>query len=378
MIKKLTVKNYKSLKDITISFQPLTILAGPNASGKTNILDALSFVCDLVHGGKDPLESRGKDFRFLVWGGNTEKVCITIIGTYVIGEGVEEEFEYSVEMKHGYQRGHFSIEKEHCLVSSKQEILLERSEPNKFYLLTPEKQKQEGEINNNVSALLNAPTNNPKLTAIKLALTDCVFYDFIPWKMKQWQDIEKQYRLDAAGENIATLLHSIQRAESQLYQNILERLKAAIPRVEYIETDFTEEKPTKTYVQLREKGISQPIKSFSISEGTFRILGILLALFAPNPASLVTIEGPETNVHPQLFPNIADYLKIASKKRQIIVTTHSPHFIKHFYPENLFIVEMKNGSTRCRPVAGKRGLKEALKVLDLGELYYSGELGGMP
>ncbi|MBI4596296.1 MAG: AAA family ATPase [Candidatus Tectomicrobia bacterium] len=375
MIKKLTVKNYKSLKELTISFQPLTILAGPNASGKTNILDALSFVCDFVQG-KNPLDSRGKDFRLLAWGGYPEPVSIAIQGSFLTGEKGEGDFEYSFETKTEHDQ--VLIGTERCVLVANHEAILENDTSHGYKIFRHNELKESGTLSGQESAFKRAPSGHPELMAVKSALTDCVFYDFIPWKMKQWQDIEKQNRLEAAGENVATLLHSIQRAESPLYQNILERLKAAIPRVEAIETDLTDERPVKTYVQLREKGIPQPIKSFSISEGTFRILGMLLALFAPNPASLVAIEGPETNVHPHLFANIADYLKVASKKRQIIVTTHSPHFIKQFNPENLVIVEMKNGATRCRPVAGKRGLKEALKVLDLGELYYSGELGGMP
>ena len=62
MIRKLTVKNYKSLRDVSIPLQRLTVLAGPNASGKTNVLDSLSLVCDLVQG-KILLASRGGDFR---------------------------------------------------------------------------------------------------------------------------------------------------------------------------------------------------------------------------------------------------------------------------------------------------------------------------
>lgn len=379
MIKKLTVRNYKSLKDVTIPLQQLTVLAGPNASGKTNILDALSFVCDLARG-KDPLASRGQDFRLLVWGGITDRVSITIAGTFPNGGRDEQGFEYSIEAEAEARYGHLLIQKERCLILANQEVLLERDERS-YKVFRRGTQVSGGSAQPYSSVIANCPSNHTELVGIQSLLTDCVFYDFIPWQMKQWQEVRRTTRLEAAGENIAALLHTIQRAESRPYQDILERFRAAMPRVEAIETDLTEERPPKTYVQLREKGIPQPIKSFGISEGTFRILGILLALFSPDPARLVCIEGPETNVHPLLLPTIAEYLKVASKKIQVVVTTHSPHFIDRFQPENLIIVEMKKAATECRPVSTRRDLKELKKALTgmgLGELYYSGELGGVP
>ena len=378
MLKKLMVKNYKSLKDITVPLQSLTVLAGPNAAGKTNILDALSFVSDLARG-EDPLGSRGRDFRPLVWGGYPANVCFTIEGTFQAEKDQEEPFLYSVEMR--ADGSQLVIEKEACLLARTQDVLLRRTGLKSWEVLRGGKQQANGTLPNwSQSAFVPIGTDHKdkELTAIRSVLTDCVFYDFIPHAMKQWQRLNRETRLSASGDNIAALLHSIQRAESPLYQDILDRLRAAVPRVEFIETDLTEGENPLTYVQLREKGIPRPIKSFNISEGTYRILGLILALFSPNPAGLVSIEGPETNVHPHLMLPVAENLIGASETIQVIATTHSPLLLDQLPAKSLIIVESRDGATVCRPVKGMKGLKEAQNILSLGEQYRSGMLGGVP
>lgn len=63
---------------------------------------------------------------------------------------------------------------------------------------------------------------------------------------------------------------------------------------------------------------------------------------------------------------------------QVLVTTHSPDLLNFLAPENLSVVEKKEGKTRCREAKDTAGVKEALKTLGLGELWHSGHLGGVP
>jgi len=61
-----------------------------------------------------------------------------------------------------------------------------------------------------------------------------------------------------------------------------------------------------------------------------------------------------------------------------LVTTHSPDLLNFLASENLIIVEKEGGKTQCREAKDIAGVKEALKTLGLGELWYSGHLGGVP
>lgn len=98
-----------------------------------------------------------------------------------------------------------------------------------------------------------------------------------------------------------------------------------------------------------------------------------------DPPALACFEEPENCIHPGLLELVVDALKSASRRSQILVTTHSPDFLNFLKdPEGLMIVEKVDGKTQCREAKDTAGVKEALKTLGLGELWYSGHLGGVP
>ena len=74
---------------------------------------------------------------------------------------------------------------------------------------------------------------------------------------------------------------------------------------------------------------------------------------------------------------IIDLLKNASQKSQVLVTTHSPYLVDLLQPEDLFIVEKQEGKTIVRKAEDKKEIQKLLKTLGLGELWYSGSLGGV-
>jgi predicted ATPase len=84
MIKKLKVKNYKSLKNVELEFDNFNVLIGPNASGKSNLLDCLTFVSEIAQKGIDEsLNGRGGYGHVLFYGekGNIELSVDFIFGT---------------------------------------------------------------------------------------------------------------------------------------------------------------------------------------------------------------------------------------------------------------------------------------------------------
>ena len=96
-----------------------------------------------------------------------------------------------------------------------------------------------------------------------------------------------------------------------------------------------------------------------LSDGTLRIFGILLALYQVPPPRLLVIEEPEQTVHPGVLGVLADAFREASENTQILVTTHSPHFIDHFEPAQVRVVTLENGLTKV--CAMKRTQVEAVK-----------------
>ena len=119
------------------------------------------------------------------------------------------------------------------------------------------------------------------------------------------------------------------------------------------------------------------IPATRLSDGTLRYLCLLAVLLYPEPPPLVVIEEPELGLHPDLLPTLSDLLLSASKRTQLIVTTHSDVLVDSLtdVPESVVVCEKHDGQTEMRRL-DKDDLAKWLEDYRLGELWTSGELGG--
>jgi predicted ATPase len=128
---------------------------------------------------------------------------------------------------------------------------------------------------------------------------------------------------------------------------------------------------------LHEKGMDQPIPATRLSDGTLRFLCLLAILCHPSPPPLICIEEPELGLHPDILPSLAEIIKEASARTQLIITTHSDVFVDAFTdePESVVVCEKENGSTTMKRL-DRQALSEWLQKYALGELWRMGEIGG--
>jgi predicted ATPase len=119
------------------------------------------------------------------------------------------------------------------------------------------------------------------------------------------------------------------------------------------------------------------IPATRLSDGTLRYLCLLAILCDPDPPPLICIEEPELGLHPDILPKVADLLKSASERTQIIVTTHSDILVDAMTdcPEAVVVCEKHDGKTEmARLVASE--LTIWLDKYRLGQLWIEGQLGG--
>ena len=119
------------------------------------------------------------------------------------------------------------------------------------------------------------------------------------------------------------------------------------------------------------------IPATRLSDGTLRYLCLLAILCDPEPPPLVCIEEPELGLHPDIIPKVADLLRAASKRTQLIVTTHSDILVDAMTetPDAVIVCAKHQGQTtmeRLKP----EDLDQWLKTYRLGQLWTKGEIGG--
>lgn len=114
-----------------------------------------------------------------------------------------------------------------------------------------------------------------------------------------------------------------------------------------------------------------------LSDGTIRWLGLLAILLDPEPPPLICIEEPEIGLHPEVIVLLADLLREASERTQLIVTTHSDMLVDALTddPELVIVCEKEDGATRLKRLNAKK-LKVWLEEYSLGNLWRRNLLGG--
>jgi predicted ATPase len=119
------------------------------------------------------------------------------------------------------------------------------------------------------------------------------------------------------------------------------------------------------------------IPATRLSDGTLRYLCLLAILCDPKPPPLICIEEPELGLHPDVLPKLADHLLAASRRTQLIVTTHSDVLVDAMsdQPESVVVCEKQDGATSMTRLAAD-DLQVWLEKYRLGELWIRGELGG--
>jgi predicted ATPase len=358
MIKKLNVKNYKSLKDVELELGKFNVLIGPNASGKSNLLDCLAFVSELtLDNVYRDLEARG-GYERVIFGGGKEKVEISFefvlddkASAFFIslsGSGIVEE-EYSIEGEKIIERHPGKMAK--MLVSAPSAT-----------------EHVKREIGNWDSAIKEYPEIRDYLSAWRS-------YNFMTSEMRRKDSAKKNLILEKTGRNLAQVLLSLHNERPKTFDKIEEILTQAIPQIDELLTPLTEE--GNTYIAVREKGFDSPFDYFQVSDGTLKLLAYITAI-AIEEANVVCFEEPENFIHPRLFELLVEVLKKSDK--QIILSTHSPYLVDFVEPEDVIIVEKKNKETVTSRIKDGDKLKERLAELGLalGEYWYGGGLGGNP
>jgi len=116
--------------------------------------------------------------------------------------------------------------------------------------------------------------------------------------------------------------------------------------------------------------------ALNMSDGTLRALGILLAVYQPQPASLIAIEEPESTIHPAATEILMDILMDGVERSQILLTTHSPDVLdnKRLSDDQVIAVESVRGEALITPLTKTTRDMIRERLYTPGELLRQGEI----
>ncbi|WP_375755550.1 AAA family ATPase [Corallococcus exercitus] len=398
MLRSIRLQNLLSFGPDSEAFplRELNVLIGPNASGKSNLIEALGLLRATPGNLLAPIREGGGVTEW-VWKGGTEsgpptaslevvldypegvmplryQLAFTAAGQHL--ELVDELIENERPQKkltqpyffYRYQAGkpainaRLKVEAQPGSATGRQRRVLQREAVSSVQSILS--QRRDADV-------------YPELTYVNSLLSRFSLHR--EWNMGRYTPPRLPQRVDLPGDflledasNLCLVLSDLEaRGKKKL---LLENLKLLYARV----MDYSVRISGGTaQVFFQEEGLNASVPATRLSDGTLRYLCLLTLLCHPTPPPLVCIEEPELGLHPDILPEIGRLLVEASTRTQLIVTTHSETLISALseVPEAVVVCERDGNGTTLRRLE-KAKLSEWLKKYGLGEVWRMGELGG--
>jgi predicted ATPase len=193
--------------------------------------------------------------------------------------------------------------------------------------------------------------------------------------------------LQTDGRGLAGVLDRLRDEAPERFEALNQELARWLP--EFDRVLFTTPSSGYREIRLRTRVGRHVIAAHDLSQGTLLALAMLALAYSPNPPSVVCIEEPDRGIHPRLLRDVRDALyRLAYPDRygedrspvQVLATTHSPYFLDLYRdrPEEIVIAEKQGLEVRFTRLSDRPDIEDLLRDAHLGDIWYSGILGGVP
>ena len=374
-LKRVRIRNYKSIKFCDVELEPLTVLVGRNGSGKSNFVDALGFLRDVeTRGLQQAVEAHGGTDAILFRGSPGRKIEIAI--TYSVSEVAGlTEFDYSnifsvdVLGRWQYYRESLVVRNSAGDVVDGFKARVDGVNIHLEWTVTRDDRSQMVSMAGGGRMVLPSLVLHPKYGLCLFSLAGILNYNFVPSSMRVLAPTQSGGQLLSDGSNLASVIKGIQASDVNALNRIRQYLAAITGNVQY--TDILSAGGYDIVgFRVLAKGEELDFPAASMSDGTLRAFAALVAVFqqtSQGPPSLVAIEEPETSLHPAASAALVDAFDEATGRTQILITTHSTELLDNptIQPKNVRVVEMIDGETVITGVnaASVKNVVEGLNTL---------------
>lgn len=363
-IDKITVRGFKSIRSLDdFELRALNVLIGPNGAGKTNFVTFFSFLRQLVD---QNLQAEVRDH------GDADSLLH-------LGPKVTQFIKASLRFG-----------------QNSYEFTLRRSREGTLYF-TDERAGYHGQTDKwiplgrgHAESKLKDKNDLPNLWGGTPGITGYTLDSILSWTTYHFHDTGPEARVRARwtvrdyealrtdASNLAAFLYHVQRTNANTYSLIRETVRLAAPffddfllRPEQINGD------EKVLLEWRQRGTDYPFHPSQLSDGTLRFMCLATALLQPDPPATILIDEPELGLHPFALTLLADLMRRAAARTQVIVSTQSAYLLDQLDPEHVIVVEQHEGASTFKRLDPGR-LADWLKEYTLSELWDKNVLGGRP
>ena len=387
MIKEIKISGLLSFgpEGVVLPLKDLNVLIGPNGSGKSNLLEMLDLLKAVPKNLSAPINEMGGISEWIWKGeGRAPDGIMDVVVCAASGKS-----RYKNDVQHvlciGEKSGRFDVMaeeiKDHPLHPAQIGHLVQYRFLRGRAALRDGKgqrelRREDVHPEESILSQIKDPERYPALKFLQQRYADIRL--FRNWSFGPRAALRREQSaqgrndfLADGGENLALVFSKIRM---RIKRELIEALRELYDGITDLDTPVVHNGNVQLF--LEEEGGLQ-IPATRLSDGTLRYLCLLAILLHPEPPGLIAIEEPELGLHPDVLPFLGKLLVQASKRTQLVVTTHSPMLIDALgdEPECVVVCEKVKGCSQFTRLNGNK-LKEWLEKYSLGTLWSMGEIGG--
>ena len=361
-LSRISVRNFRSLRDVSVDLNDLNLFIGANASGKSAILDALRFLSEAIktRSFRIAANSRGGILNMEWKGQGSNEIELTAV---LAGK---RTFEWNVRLIRKSRHDFDVQERVRDMTPGNPPSQLLEADRGKGWWWS----REEGEVVN----LLQEPT----LCALAAASADATFparevaeyvskwgfFDPSPFLLRRDWSLPEQDSLDVYGRNLGETLYSL--PENTL-DHVVQATRSVVGLPTRVEPRMTEDQERFYFVQ-HEPGLIHTVHQMGVSSGTLRMLALMTALYGQTGTALIGIEEPENYIHPSALYAFAEHLVRAKESVEVLITTHSPLMLDLLDDPSAVIAVKRDDvlGTVVQTEDNPEGVRKALEISGFG------------
>jgi predicted ATPase len=384
MLKSIRVQHFKSLQDVTVEFSPITILVGPNGSGKSNVVDALRFMRDAIVHGLDHAVSERSGLDVLLQYSPRRPYILSM----------EAQFEYTIDQdaksypaRYAFRvagkGGNYKVESEEASWFSGGVYYGEDGSESDYVIENKFRRDKAGAIFSD-DKKIDFEAASDQLVVKQFRLRDRIdvqplidelatlrFSAIYPNVLRSPSrpDTDKILKEDCA--NWASVLKAMRHRKigEQMLGRITEYMRHVLPGLEHVSVKLIGGYLVPQFlVKDTPMATAHHFDPVQLSDGTLRLFAILLTLYQTPHPEFLALEEPELTIHPGLIGLLAEAFNEISERTQLLVTTHSPHMLDYFDPDQIRVVDMKEGETSVSKIRHSQVEAVRKKLMTLSEV----------
>lgn len=393
---ELHVENFRSLRDVTIPLRPLTVLVGANGVGKSNVLKVFDLLADIIRTDLEPaLEARGGFDEIAFWGGgpkppSTLRIRVKATWTTNASSRAPDEYDLTIRRYAMPHRDAYRLTRSESFqfkrTKGRGRRITISGEQAKVVDMRASSELESSQfgiqrLSSGLSTLprLSRTEGGAEVTRVARQLSSFRVFDVDVTAARQPSRVDDGASLSSSADNLAGFLRKLMEEDRDAWESLVADARTVLPQLEDLVFVTVGGKADQVALQLHERGLRRPTPLGDASYGTVRLLGLLALLYDPSPPALTCIEEIDHGLHPQALQLIVERLRDASALTQFLVATHSPALVDRLRPDEFVICERDGEGASIIPAITEKNVRAIVEEsgdLPLGELWFSGVLGG--